>query len=110
MRLVVALLVAVASGGCIDSGESFEFAGSFREAATQGEMDDFRVRMERWGADDVLLLESFPVQFIVRGLEEDCASARAEAADLVYVRSVSECRPTPVAGPDDEATSNTAST
>lgn len=93
---VVALAALVFLAGCTapESQDVMRFGGSFTEAATQADMEDFRARMAAHGADDVLLMESFPVQFNVVGLAAAaCPDARAEAASLAYVADTRECEP-----------------
>jgi hypothetical protein len=92
--LVLALLAVVAVSGCTSASPPYQFGGTFRESATASDLQDFEARMKRWGAQDVIVMESFPMQFQVRGLGEDCEGARIEATSLPYVHSASGCRQT----------------
>lgn len=90
-----ALLLLVLVVGCIGPvKDPHQFGGTFTEQATPAQMEDFRARMEAHGAQDVLLLESFPVQFSVEQVPgATCAAARQEADALPYVQEAGPCRP-----------------
>jgi hypothetical protein len=103
-RIAVTLVLALLFAGCSQGIAEHQFGGSFTEAATQNDIQDFRTRMEKHGATDVLILESFPAQFVVRGLTTNCEAARSEAGSLAYVRSVNDCRKTVTSSNGDAPT------
>src|SRR5688572_18510117 len=92
MRLAQLVLTTIVLGGCAAPVSETGFGGSFTESVTQSDIETFRERMNKQGAEDVLIMESFPPQFQVKGLGENCERARAEADSLPYVRSVSASR------------------
>ena len=108
LRSASLLLVIALFGGCVEESTQ-EFGGTFTREATQADIDDFRERMTKRGADDVLVMESFPMQFRVTGLGDDCNAASDEARSLPYVADVSPCRHTTKTDNGDEPTSVTQS-
>ncbi|HEX9816862.1 MAG TPA: hypothetical protein VGB18_07770 [Candidatus Thermoplasmatota archaeon] len=108
IRAVVGSLVFTLIAGCTSDGE-FDFGGTFTGEAGQSDLADFRARMEARGADDVLVMESFPMQFRVTGLGSDCDAAADEADSLPYVASVTPCRETTKTSNGDEPTATTQS-
>lgn len=94
MRKVALVVLALGLSACVEpagGGDAYRFSGSFTEEATQQEMSEFTQKMKQRGANDVLLMESFPVQFQVVGLGNDCEDVRLDSQTLSYVESASPC-------------------
>lgn len=112
LRVVPGLILLTITGGCqnLVDGSPSDFGGSFTRSATQENIDDFRGIMQASGADDVLIMESFPMQFRVMGPRGwDCENARSQADGLVYVANTSPCRDTTTSRDGDEPTATTIS-
>ena len=95
---VVALLgLVVAGSACVDRDtRNFSLGGTFTKEATQTDLDDFDARMKAHGADDVLVMESFPMQFRATPFYLGaCVAARSEAMNLTYVDAVGQCQEIP---------------
>lgn len=113
LRLILLLFAAAWFSGCVqtpgtqDGGQ--EFGGTFTPETTQSDLEDFRERMEAHGADDVLVMESFPMQFRVTGLDGDCRNVVDEARSLSYVADVTACRQTTQSVNGEEPTATTRS-
>jgi len=95
-RLVVLalLLPGCVQGPAADDGPgTATLRGAFTEAATQADMADFGEEMRAYGRDvDVRLMESFPVQFAVEGVDAArCDEAREAARAKPYVARVDGC-------------------
>ena len=89
LALAVALLVA----GCATDGDvpTFAAGGTFTDDATQQQMEELADYVEMRGGD-LLLMESFPVQFRATGLsEEACEELRIHAQERSYVQHVRAC-------------------
>ena len=93
MRGALVLLVLLAAGCVAPQAGPMQLGGAFTEATTQEDLRAFGEDMRAYGRDvDVAILESFPPQFSVRGLDADkCGDARAHARSLPFVARVGEC-------------------
>lgn len=111
MRGAVLLLLAMLFGaGCLAPAPSVEgermFSGAFTREATQADLDELHrlTRSEGW---DLLVLESFPMQYQARGDGEGaCGRLRAAFQQEAYVASVGECREVTRSAEPDAPTSS----
>lgn len=93
MRFVAALSVLLVIGlaGCAGDAVSFQVGGSFRQDRADSDLDDLRATAAPY-SDDVLVMESFPEQFNVRGLDEHgCNELRALLQAKAYLQHVGAC-------------------
>lgn len=90
--LVLGLLVALALAGCSTStsGPSFRLSGAFTEDRTEQDLQEFD-RIVAPYSDDVLIMESFPEQFSIRGIEGGCEQLRVDLQAKDYIASVGTC-------------------
>jgi hypothetical protein len=96
VRKACVLFALALAAGCTtgDGSHAHGFGGAFTPEATQEEVAEFSNVMEQRHGGSVAVMESFPMQFHVRGLTETgCTQARQEAAGLQYVDSVAACGP-----------------
>lgn len=110
LALALALAPALVLAGCLaprPAADEWTFSGTFTEAATQAEMDALgRELRDRWGVD-MLVMESFPEQLLVRGLSEaECPDARGLVAAKPFVLRVGECREVVASADPDAPTSS----
>lgn len=109
------LLVLVAAGtlllsgcGTPESGPSFQLSGAFTADRTQEDLDEFDAIVRPY-SDDIAIMESFPEQFAIRGIEGGCEQLRATLDAKDYIATVGACTPESEPGDDaDDPTSSTA--
>ncbi len=96
----VLILLALVTAGCLgapasdtDSPSPHSLGGTFTEAATQDNVSAFDGKMRSFGARDVAIMESFPLQFRASRFPngDACEGARAWAAEQPYIREVGAC-------------------
>lgn len=94
MRFLLMLASLIALAGCAEpeaAGGDWRLAGSF-EAEPRPDWGEFEAIVNRYPHDESFIMESFPEQFAIHGLNRaDCASLRADLEHLAYVRSVGDC-------------------
>lgn len=108
MRLPLAVAAVLLAAGCASPGDSpsFQLSGSFTVDRTQADLDEFQALAEPY-SDDVAILESFPEQFVIRGIVGGCEQLRATLASKDYIATLGSCTVESDAGDDgDEATSS----
>lgn len=89
-----ALLIAIVSAGCAVDGESYHVQGTFKESATQDQIQDFVASIhEAAPGVQVRIMESFPPRFVVDGIatQVDCENIRGLADRDPAVDSVGTC-------------------
>lgn len=93
MKAALLPLVLLAAGCVAPQAAPMQLGGAFTAEATQEDLRAFGEDMRAYGRSvDVAILESFPPQFSVRGLDADkCEDARAHARSLPFVARVGEC-------------------
>lgn len=89
------LLLAIAASGCLGpEKEGHRLTGAFTSEASAAEVEAFQRELFDAYEAEVLIMESFPMQFQVLGLPEArCEEARALVAAKPYVARVSACLP-----------------
>lgn len=90
-----AALLALALAGCgtpAADGPTFRLGGAFTEQRTDADLQDFQ-RTVRPYSDDVLLMESFPEQFSIRGIVGGCEQLRSQLDAKPYIATVGQCSP-----------------
>ena len=92
--------------GGAPTNATHHLGGAFTREVTQAQLDEAQALARAEGAD-MLLLESFPLQFSVPGLSaEACARLRGALDAKDYVAEVRACQPTQQGGDPDAPTSS----
>lgn len=89
--IALAALTLAALAGC-GSGAPAEYrvGGAFKSSRTAHDFDDLRATAAPYGGD-VAILESFPEQFGITGLDSRCDELRGKLVQKVYLASASPC-------------------
>lgn len=91
MRVASVTFALLVLSGCAGEAD-YTLAGAFTVDRSDADIADFQTHVERHGGTSVLM-ESFPEQFRVSGLDaSSCAALRAELSALAYIGSVTECQ------------------
>lgn len=70
----------------------YALAGAFDANRTEEDLRDFDTTVQEY-TDDYVLMESFPEQFRIHGLDADeCRALRADLDNKTYIARLSECR------------------
>lgn len=89
-RPTLLLVLAALLSGCSGDAVSYRLSGAFTAERTQADLDDFSATVAPY-SDDVAIMESFPEQFSIRGLDESCEPLREVLLAKPYIASVGEC-------------------
>lgn len=107
MRALLALGILI-SGGCLAAPVEpggYTLQGAFTREATSADHEEVaRIVRDATGAE-IAILESFPPQFVVRGLgAAACEKAHAELAGKRSLGRLDACRPDAAPAPAERST------
>lgn len=101
------LALALAGCGTPAAGPSFMLSGAFTADRTQQDLDEFQAIVRPYSDEAPTIMESFPEQFVIHGIEGGCEQLRVTLDSKDYIASVGTCtEERPSDGNGDEVTSS----
>lgn len=87
---IVAILALLMLAGCTDA-EDYKMGGAFTSDRSQADLEEFNQLVGQY-SDDVAIMESFPEQFSIRGMNQaDCEELYTKLQAKSYISSLNVC-------------------